>query len=194
MHKIFHGHWGSKIQKNNNENSKSYGQYYYTYDSSTKSGSTTSTENGQKTTDIAEVSTTVVYNTKQEKQTIEALRNTAEIADKASFLMETTGILLMPETGFASTTLELSASTAGWTSTLLNSYADFLEGHTWTGIKRIALATASFGLGRQIKNVKTGHLGKKVLEAHKVIIEKSLEKGIEDSDKKNYTPLKPNEL
>ncbi|MEN2436797.1 RHS repeat-associated core domain-containing protein, partial [Weeksellaceae bacterium A-14] len=197
MHKLFHGHLGSKTQQNTNANSKNNGQYYYSYDSSTKSGSTTSTENGQKTTNIAEVSMTTVYNRKQEQRTIAALRNTAEKLDYVAVAADVTAIALGPETlGTGTVAAEAVSVSAGAYSTVLNSYADALQGHYKTAAGRIILYGVSFGIGKKIESWKNviGDVNTRILQGHKVIYDKVGEKAVEESDNRNYKKINPEDL
>lgn len=199
IHKIVHGHWNSTIQQNDHKDNKNYGQYYYTYGqgkNSTQTDKVTNqTVNGETVGNIAKVDLgTIVYNTKTEKNTVEALRKTAEIADDVAVGADVTAIAVGPETLGAGTAVAEGISYwAGVTSFSLNTYADLLQGHYKTAIVRSVVFGASAGLSSKLESWEhvIGSGTTRVLKAHKVIYDKVGDKAIEKYDERKYKTIKP---
>ena len=199
IHKIVHGHWNSTIQQNDHKDNKNYGQYYYTYGQGKNSTETSKVNNqnvnGETVGNIAKVDLgTIVYNTKSEKNTVDALRKTAEVADYVAVAGDVTAIATS-ETGVGAVIGETVSDTAGAISYATDTYADLLEGHYKTALYNSIAYAATLGVSSKLRSWKRagkiGNADAKILKAHQVIYDKAAHKGIEDSDKRNYQNIKP---
>ena len=200
MHKVFHGHWGSKIQQNTNKESKMYGQYYYTYQSKEQGSNTDKVNyqnvNGEKVGNIAEVRLpTVVYNTAQERRTVAALRNTAEKLDYVAVAANVTAVALTPTTlGTGTIVAENVSFAASTSSTALNVYADFLEGRNKTAFARMFFYGVSFGISSKIQSWQSvvGKTSTTIMKGGNMLYDKTFDDAVQDYDRRTYPEkLKP---